>query len=160
MRFGQLVRAAGVILAAFFFSGCASLKGKIEQPMAFQSVKWTAGSITYTLPNGSVTVTKIPWDASVKVEGGQISTTTSQFRLQALLGADCYRGPAGLVGSPWAGVRFLNVYNLGFDFGFDKSNFSMGIDWLIHAVAVGPSVMVPYLSTKASGIGVKGGVIF
>jgi hypothetical protein len=155
-----LTRAGGFALLALFIFGCAGPKVKVEQPMAFKSVSGELGRITYTLPDGTKSYRSLPWDATWKIEGGQFTTSTSAFKIQGLVGAICFSSPSGLQGSPWAGLRLIHIGPAGIDVGFDKYQFSAGGDWLIRGIIVGPSVMFPYLSTKSSGVGIKGAILF
>ncbi len=151
--------AAALLLAALFLPGCRTPKGTIGQPSAYASVRGEIGKITTVQVNGEKKEITVPWDYTWEVKNGIFAYKTSAFKLEALLGGSCYSGPSGLVGSPWAGVRFLHIVNLGFDFGFDRANFSMGIDWLYHGLGIGPSAFVPYM-TKESKLGLKGGFLF
>lgn len=149
----------GIVCVLMFLSGCGTVKGTIAQPTAFTSLHGELGKVTATLANGAVTQYKLPWDATWDVKNGDFRTQTTAFKIQALLGASCFQSESGLEGSPWAGVRFIHVSSLGLDFGFDKRNFSLGIDWLHHGVAVGPSAFFPYISTT-SKFGLKAGMLF
>jgi len=164
-----LGRGPALAVLAFLLSGCAhSPKIAIPQPIATSESGWKQsksirielGKTTVDFQDGTHQVILSPWDATHKIEYGQYKLSTSAFKLQALIGCVAYASPSGLRGSPYGGIRFMHVSHVGFDFGFDRDNFSAGADWLYHAVAFGPSIMFPYLMYKDYGMGVKVGVIF
>jgi hypothetical protein len=148
-----------LMMAAVMLVGCATPKGKIAQPTAYTSLRGELGKVTATLANGSVTQYSLPWDATWEVKNGDVRFSTTAFKIEPIIGAACFQSESGLEGSPWAGIRFVHVGNVGLDVGFDKKNFSGGADWLHHGLAVGPSVFWPYLKLKP-GYGLKAGFIF
>lgn len=152
--------AAGVILAAILLCGCYGPRATIKQPIAYQSIDGELGKVTFILANGEKTVKALPWDATWRVKDGQFTSSVSAFRLQALIGVSAYPGPSGLEGSPWAGIRFVHIAQVGLDFGFDKRNFTAGGDWLYHGLAIGPNIIWPYLASKSGGIGAKAAYLF
>ena len=125
--------AAGLLLAATLLSGCAKpilLKSPPAEEVIIEPGKLTV--------NGKVE--NVPWDAFYTFSDGKLIPHYSGFKLEPLIGADL----VGLVGSPWAGLRFVHVENIGADFGFDRLNFTLGIDWLWHDIVIGPNIAFPY----------------
>lgn len=126
-------KAISLMLMAFFISGCIS-SIKLAIPPA-QTVSIQPGIYTVNGIDKSV-----PWDTTYFFSKGNLDVSQSDFKLEPLIGADL----VGLNASPWAGLRFVHVMNIGVDCGFDKENFTTGIDWLWHDVAIGPNMAFPY----------------
>lgn len=154
-------RALGILfLSALFLSGCASLKGKVQQPIAYDSIRGELGKVTYTLAGTTDPVPKrVPWDAEWSIKNGLFSMSTSAFKLQAMFGVNCFQTDTGMQGSPWAGLRFFRISYVGGDIGFDKQNFTAGLDYLYRGIGIGPNVCFPYTLGKARA-GLKAGAIF
>jgi hypothetical protein len=154
-----LLTVASLAILSLMLSGCSTVT-TIKTPQSVSKIEGYRGTITKTFPDGTKTLETMPEDYKYTLENGSFTTNASAFRIQAIIGADMYTGPNGLCGSPYAGIRFFHLSYIGGDLGFDKNNLSLGLDAYIHSICFGPSIMVPYLSTKASGLGAKAGILF
>lgn len=132
--------------------GCRTTKA-VPDLIQYKAVSGGPGYIVLESRDGKVEKKAVPMDYTWDFRVGAFSYSTSGFRLEPLLGASCWQSEIGIEGSPWAGVRFLHVMNVGFDAGFDKDNFSVGIDWLHRGIAIGPSLFFPFdLSKNRAGM--------
>ena len=123
-----------LLVASFFICcGCATTI-KLAIPPA-QKVEIEPGAYVVDGKRNSV-----PYDATYSFENGLLIPHTSGFKLEPILGADLI----GLQASPWAGLRTLHVENLGLDFGFNKTGFTLGLDWLYHDIVMGAGPFFPY----------------
>lgn len=152
--------ALALMVSAIFSSGCASFKGATDQLVNYKAVYGRGPGLVETISTQGVSkLNSLPWDYTYSFEHGVYSTSTSAFKIEGLVGADCYQGENGLEGSPWAGIRFVHVENVGADVGFDKANVTAGLDWLVRDLAIGPNVLFPY-RLGPSTLGLKAGFLF
>ena len=86
---------------------------------------------------------------------GKLTPHQSGFKLEPIVGADL----VGLTGSPWAGIRYVHIENVGLDLGFDRANFTLGFDYLYHTIVIGPNICFPY-DLGDSHFGFKAGFLF
>lgn len=128
----------GLAIGLALCVGCASKPVKLAVPLAMvKTIDQDPGVLVVDGVKKNV-----PYDAHFHYENGFFTPTYTAFKLEPVMGADLVLGNP----SPWAGVRFLHIENLGFDFGFDKAYFTFGADWLWHDIMVGPSAAWPYIT--------------
>ena len=128
-------KVGAVLIAALTLPfGCAKVVN-IQPLVISQKVDIEPGSYTADGVKRSV-----PWDATYTIEKGTVTPHVSNFKVEPLIGVDV----VGLTSSPWAGIRVAHVDNVGVDFGFDRENFTIGMDYLYHDIVVGPNLAYPY----------------
>ena len=147
----KLLRIASIpiMLAIPSLIGCAHAI-KLAQPPAQEVIierdKLTVDGVSRSMPS----------DTFYTFANGSLVPHPSGLSFEFLMGADV----TGLEGSPWIGLRLFHVSFFGLDIGADKSNFTIGPDYLWHELLIGPNICIPYDLLQTNKFGAKIGIIF